>query len=131
MCRGSTGPTQGCLPNSASLVSSILADQLVTRRATTHVIDGFAAGSLSLAALGLYGLLALLVSARTRETGIRLALGSSPQLEAWRVARECVTSAGGGVACGIGLALLSGRLVQSLLVGVSPRDPVTLMAVCM
>jgi predicted permease len=113
-----------------SSLSSILAEQLVTRRATTHVIDGFALGSLSLAALGLYGLLALLVSARRRETGIRLALGSSPRLEAWRVARECVLSAAAGVTAGIGLALLAGRLVQSLLVGVSPRDPITLAAVC-
>jgi putative ABC transport system permease protein len=114
-----------------SSLSGILAEQLVTRRATTHAIDGFAVGSLSLAALGLYGLLALLVSARTRETGIRLALGSSPRLEAWRVARECVVSAAAGVAGGIALALLGGRLVQSLLVGVSPRDPATLAAVCM
>ena len=114
---------------SFSTLASILAEQLVTRRATTHVIDGFAAGALGLAGLGVYGLLALLVSGRTRETGIRLALGSSPRLEAGRVARECIGSTAAGVVCGIGLALLSGRLVQSLLVGVSPRDPVTLGAV--
>jgi putative ABC transport system permease protein len=112
-----------------SALSSILADQLVTRRATTHVIDGFAAGALGLAGLGLYGLLALLVSGRRRETGIRLALGSSPAIEAWRVGRECLISTVAGVTCGVALALVSGRLVQSLLVGVSPRDTPTLAIV--
>src|SRR4029079_1016933 len=70
-------------------LTAILDEQLVTRRATTHAIDAFAAGALSLAALGVYGLLALLVAARTRETGVRLALGSTPGLEAARVLREC------------------------------------------
>ena len=110
-------------------LATILAEQLVTRRGTTHVIDGFAAVTLGLAALGLYGLLALLVAGRRRETGIRLALGSSPKHEAARVLRDCLGSTGLGVACGIGLALVSGRLVQSLLVGVSPRDTATLTTV--
>lgn len=110
-------------------LSAILAEQLVTRRSTTHVIDGFAAGSLALAALGLYGLLALLVASRTREIGIRLALGSSPSVEALRVVRECLASAGAGVMAGVVLALPCGRLVRSLLVGVSPYDPTTLTAV--
>jgi hypothetical protein len=110
-------------------LATILAEQLVTRRGTTHVIDGFAAVTLGLAALGLYGLLALLVAGRRRETGIRLALGSSPKHEAARVLRDCLGSTGLGVACGIGLALVSGRLVQSLLVGVSPRDMATLSTV--
>jgi predicted permease len=110
-------------------LTSILADQLVTRRATTHVIDSFAAVALGLAGLGLYGLLALLVSGRIRETGIRLALGSSPALEAGRVVRECVASTAVGVGCGIGLALIAGRLVESLLVGVSARDALTLAIV--
>ena len=107
-------------------LTSILADQLVARRATTHVIDGFAAAGLALAALGLYGLLALLVTGRMRETGIRLALGSSPAAEASRVFRVCLVSTILGVVCGLGLALLAGRLVQGLLVGVSARDVATL-----
>jgi hypothetical protein len=110
-------------------LSAILAEQLVTRRATTHVIDGFAAGALSLAALGLYGLLALLVASRTRETGIRLALGSSPRIEAARVVRECAVNATSGIACGFALALLAGRFVRSLLVGVESTDPLTLTGV--
>jgi len=111
-------------------LSSILDEQLVTRRATTHAIDGFAAAALGLAGLGLYGLLALLVSSRTREIGIRLALGSSPAVEAARVSRECLLSTAAGAVVGMWLAFAFGRAVQSLLVGVSPYDPVTLAAVC-
>lgn len=110
-------------------LASILDEQLVTRRATTHVIDGFAAGALSLAALGLYGLLALLVAGRTRETGVRLALGSSPRIEAARVLRECSANAAMGIACGLALAFVCGRLVRSLLVGITSGDPATFVAV--
>jgi putative ABC transport system permease protein len=110
-------------------LSSILAAQLVTRRAATHAIDGFAGGALGLAALGLYGLLALLAASRTRETGIRLALGSSPLAEAGRVVRECMVNTVTGVALGLGLALIAGRFVRSLLVGVSSRDSTTLAVV--
>ena len=112
-----------------SPLMSILSDQLVARRVTTHVIDGFAAAALSLAGLGLYGLLALLVSGRRRETGIRLALGSSPSLEAGRVMRECMSSTAIGLAAGLALALSLGRLVESLLVDVSARDVSTLVIV--
>jgi predicted permease len=114
--------------NPAAL-ASILSDQLVARRATTHVIDGFAAAGLSLASLGLYGLLALLVASRTRETGIRLALGSSPALEARRVVGACLVSTAAGIACGAALALVAGGLVRGLLVGVSARDTSTLVMV--
>jgi putative ABC transport system permease protein len=110
-------------------LSDILAAQLVTRRVTTHVIDGFAAGALALAALGLYGLLALLVAGRRRDTGIRLALGSSPFVEAARVVRDCVSSTAIGAACGLVLALIAARLLRTLLVGVSPRDVATLVGV--
>jgi len=112
-----------------SPLTSILADQLVARRATTHVIDGFAAAGLGLASLGLYGLLAQLVAARMRETGIRLALGSSPTCEAVRVVRACIISTTAGVAFGLGLALVAGRLVRGLLVGVTDGDITTLAAV--
>jgi ABC-type antimicrobial peptide transport system permease subunit len=110
-------------------LASILAEQLVARRATTRVLGGFAGGALALAALGLYGLLALLVAAGVRDTGIRLALGSSPAQEARRVLRRSVVSTGSGVAVGIALALAAGRLLRSLLVGVSSDDLSTLVAV--
>jgi putative ABC transport system permease protein len=114
--------------NSMSL-ERVLAEQLGTRRLTTHVIGGFAAAALGLAALGLYGLLAVLVAASTRDIGIRLALGASPELLAREVVGESVRNAATGVAAGLALALVAGRLLQSLLVGVTARDPFTLAVV--
>jgi ABC-type antimicrobial peptide transport system permease subunit len=110
-------------------LASILAEQLVARRATTRVLGGFAGGALTLAALGLYGLLALLGAAGVRETSIRLALGSSPAQEARRVLGRALVGTGNGVAAGIALALAAGRLLRSLLVGVSSDDLSTLIAV--
>jgi putative ABC transport system permease protein len=110
-------------------LEAILAEQLVARRVTTDAIGGFAAAALALAALGLYGLLAVLVASRTREIGVRLALGASPRLVAGQVVRDSLRSAAGGIVIGCGLALMTGRLIQSLLVGVSAADPLTLAAV--
>ena len=71
----------------------ILADQLVERRVATGVIGSFAGAGLTLAALGLYGLLAVLVASRRREIGVRLALGASPAVVAGVVVRESVCNA--------------------------------------
>jgi putative ABC transport system permease protein len=110
-------------------LSGILRDQLVTRRATTDVFGGFAAAALVLAALGLYGLTAGVVSSRTREIGVRLALGATPGAVARHVVDDSLITAGAGVAVGLVLALGAGRLIQGLLVGVGSRDPVTLAVV--
>ena len=96
---------------------------------TTSVIGTFAGAALLLAALGLYGLLAILVATRTREIGVRLALGAPPRTVARGVLRESLQNAAAGVAIGCALALLAGRLIQGLLVGVSPADPFTLATV--
>ena len=110
-------------------LNRILGDQLAARRVTTSVIGSFAGAALVLAALGLYGLLAILVATRTREIGVRLALGAPPRLVARGVLRESLQNAAAGVTIGCALALLAGRLIQGLLVGVSPSDPSTLVIV--
>ena len=110
-------------------LDAILADQLVPRRVTTDVIGGFAAAALALAALGIYGLLAVLVGNRKREIGVRLAIGASPATVAWRVVTESLGNAAIGVTLGCILAVMAGRFVQSLLVGVTGRDPLTLVVV--
>jgi len=104
----------------------ILAEQLVARRMTAGVIGGLAGAALALAALGLYGLLAVLVASRAREIGVRLALGASPHLVARGVVRESLQNTIAGLAIGALLAVVTGRFIRSLLVGVSPADPWTL-----
>jgi predicted permease len=113
----------------ATSLDRILADQLAERRVTTGVIGAFASAALVLAALGMYGLLAVLVGGRTREIGVRLAIGAPPAAVARQVVRESLGNAVAGIAIGSVLALAAGSLLQSLLVGVSARDPATLATV--
>ncbi len=110
-------------------LAGILSEQLAQRRVATDVIGSFAAAALALAALGMYGLLAVLVASRTHEIGVRLAVGASPASVARQVVGESVRNAVAGIVLGLLLALVSGQLLQSLLVGVSPRDPLTLLVV--
>jgi putative ABC transport system permease protein len=81
--------------------------------------------ALALAAIGMYGVLAYHVAARTREIGIRVALGARPREVVRLVVAQglCVTAA--GIAIGLLLSALSSRLLAALLQGVSPRDALT------
>jgi putative ABC transport system permease protein len=110
-------------------LETVLAGQLAERRVTTDVIGGFAFVALALAALGMYGLLAMLVSSRQREIGVRLAIGASPRLVAWNVLRDSLINAAAGVGIGVALAIGAGRLIESLLVGVTAFDPTTIAIV--
>ena len=101
----------------------------VARRVTTDLIGGFATAAVALAALGMYGLLAVLVSSRRREIGVRLAIGASPGSVARMVVGDSLRNAGIGVALGGVLSVATGHLISGLLVDVSPHDPVTLAAV--
>ena len=110
-------------------LEAVLSGQLAERRVTTDVIGGFAFVALALAALGMYGLLVMLVSSRQREIGVRLAIGASPRLVAWDVLRDSLINAAAGVVIGVTLAIASGRLIESLLVGVKAFDPTTIAVV--
>ncbi len=88
----------------------------------------FAAVALVLAAVGLYGVLAHMVGQRTREIGIRMALGARPSQVRRMVSGQAATLAGAGAAIGLGAALAEGRILRSLLFEVSPTDPATLAA---
>jgi len=89
----------------------------------------FGALGLALGALGLYGVLAYLVSMRQREIGVRLALGASRGAVLRMIVRHGVLLAVAGVAIGVAGALGLGRFVQGVLYGVSPTDPVLLILV--
>ena len=83
----------------------------------------FAAVAVFLSAIGLYGVLAYLVTQRTREIGVRLAVGSAPSAIVGLVLREGLSLASAGVALGAVGSLAFGRLVASQLYGITPSDP--------
>ena len=76
-----------------------------------------------LAAIGLYGVMAYVVTRRTREIGIRIALGATRQGIAWLVVREVLRMIVIGLSVGILLALVAGRAISSFLFGVAPGNP--------
>ena len=80
-----------------------------------------------LAAIGLFGLASYTVTRRTNEIGIRMALGAPSTGIAWMVLRESLVLVAAGVAAGIGTVLLAGRFVASLIHGLAPTDPVTIV----
>jgi putative ABC transport system permease protein len=106
-----------------------LDQSLWARRAYSWLFGAFALVALVLAAAGIYGVISYAVSQRTQEIGIRMALGAQPA----QVLREVL--AGGmllvtiGVALGLAGALAAVRLLQTLLFGVSSRDPIIYAAV--
>jgi putative ABC transport system permease protein len=104
-------------------------DMVAAPRAASRVLLLFAGLALFLAALGLYGVVSCLVSESTRELGVRLALGAQPASLVSLVLRRSLALGGLGLAVGIGAALAVGRLLEGILFGVSPRDPVTLAGV--
>jgi hypothetical protein len=96
-------------------------------RLNATALATFAAAALGLAALGLYGLLMLLVAQRRRELGVRLALGASPRDLARVVIAGAGRLVGAGIAAGLVLMLAAGRLLRTLLFGVAPYDPRALL----
>lgn len=106
-------------------LSALLERETAARSVQVRVLAAFAGLSCLLAAVGLHGLLAFVVSARTREFGVRLALGAEPRQILGLVARRGLILGCAGVMAGIWIAYAGGRWVESLLAGVSPADPVT------
>jgi predicted permease len=107
-----------------------LLDASVARpRLYASLLAIFSLVAVLLAAVGLYGVLAQSVAQRARELGIRLALGATAREVVRLVLTQASRLAMVGVVIGIGVALIVSRALAGLLYGVSPRDPVTLVAV--
>jgi ABC-type antimicrobial peptide transport system permease subunit len=88
---------------------------------------GIASGAaLLLGAIGIYGVISYMVSLRTREIGVRMALGAAPGEIGRMVSRQGLTMAGVGVVIGLAAAGLLTRYLRALLFEISPTDPLTL-----
>jgi len=98
----------------------------IARTSFTLVMLGIASAiALLLGIVGLYGVIAYSASQRTREIGIRIALGAQRSTITSMFVRQGLMLTAGGIACGLVLAFAASRLLQSLLFHVSPADPVT------
>jgi len=110
-------------------MDEVVAAALATPRLTGFLLGTFAAIALTLAAVGIYGVLAYLVSQRTPEIGIRLAIGADRSHVLGLVLRHGLSLAAAGVVIGLIGAFALTRLMQSLLYEVEPNDPITFVAV--
>jgi predicted permease len=141
--RGSVDPTRLVAPVRAAVWSldrnlpvgrvrtvQEVAERSMARTSFTMLLLGIAAAvALTLGSVGIYGVIAYIVSQRTREIGVRMALGARREDVARMVLRQGLAVALLGVGCGLAVALWVTRLLRALLFDVSPFDPLTFTAV--
>jgi predicted permease len=99
---------------------------LLTERLLATLSSVFGCLATLLAALGLYGVMAFMVARRTREIGIRMALGADSGSVVWMVMREVLALAAIGVAIGLGAAWAATRFIETQLFGIQPTDLLTM-----
>jgi predicted permease len=110
-------------------MDAVLADSQTERRFSMALLGAFAGIALLLASVGIYGVVSYLVSQRTHEIGIRIALGAQRKDVLQLILSEGAKLAAAGLIVGLGAALLLTRLMASLLFGVRPTDPLTFAVV--
>jgi putative ABC transport system permease protein len=106
-------------------MEDVLATSYSRQRFSAWLLSGFAAVALALAAIGIYGMVAYSVTARTREFGVRAALGADGASIIWLVLRTGARSVLLGLLFGILGAVAASDLLNGLLFGITPHDPVT------
>jgi predicted permease len=114
--------------DNATTMRRVIDDNVYVERMVATLSAGFALLATVLAAVGLYGVLAYFVTQRTREIGLRLALGASAAQLRAMVLKQVAGMAGFGIPLGLAAAILVGRAAQSLLYGLRGYDPVVLGA---
>ena len=112
-----------------ALMDELLSSTVADRKFNMFLLGAFAAVALSLAAVGVYGLIAYSVAQRTRELGIRIALGAAPRQVLLLVIRQGTTLALAGIVVGSLGAIAATRWMRSMLFQVDPLDPLTFVAV--
>jgi ABC-type antimicrobial peptide transport system permease subunit len=112
-----------------STLDDLVAVSAAERRFALMLFQAFALAALALAAAGIYGVLAGSVVERTREIGVRAALGASRGAIVALVAREAMSMTALGLVFGLAGAAAAGRAIAAMLFGVSPHDPITYLGV--
>jgi putative ABC transport system permease protein len=110
-------------------VNDVISDSVAPRRLNMLLLGIFAGLALVLAAVGLYGVISYSVSQRTREIGIRVALGASHKSVLRLVVGEGMVLASAGVVIGVTASFFLTKFMTTLLFGVSPTDPITFVAI--
>lgn len=118
-------------PLRTATVDQMVSRFLVNERVIALLSTFFAALALLLASIGLYGLMSYGVTRRTREIGVRIALGAQQGSVRWMILRETLALTLSGVAIGIPFGLAATRLITSMLFGLSPSDVSTLVTACL
>jgi len=114
---------------SVASMSELLDKSLASRRFSAQLVSGFAALSLLLASIGIYGVLAYMVGQRSREIGLRMALGATrADILKW-ILRRGIVLAAVGVLAGVILSASAASMMASLLYGVRPHDPAVFLIV--
>jgi predicted permease len=104
----------------------VIAERFVVRRLTTLLVVLFSSAALFLSGVGLYGILSYFVGQKSREIGIRIALGAQARNILELIADQGLFPVGAGLAIGIPAGLVLARFIEALLYGVSAYDPITL-----
>jgi putative ABC transport system permease protein len=117
------------LVNDIQPLDARVAQSIARPRLSVLLLGGFSVLALVLAAIGIYGVMAYTVAQRTREIGVRMALGADPGKVKQLIVRQGMQPALIGVGIGLVAAFAATRLIAKLLYGVSAADPVTFVLV--
>jgi putative ABC transport system permease protein len=110
-------------------MDQVLASSIAQQRMSVIVMVTFALVALTLASVGLYGVISHAVTERTHEIGVRMALGADARHVLGLMVRQGLTTTAAGVAIGVAGAVVLSRWIESLLFGVTATDPTTFVAV--
>ncbi len=110
-------------------LDEVMSASVAQPRFATLLLGAFATIALTLALIGIYGVLAYAVSQRTREIGVRMAMGAEARQVVGLVVRQGMTMALIGVAVGTGVAWFMTDMLSGMLYQVAPQDPLTFVAV--
>jgi putative ABC transport system permease protein len=110
-------------------MEALIGRSIAERRFTTLLLASFAAVALLLAAIGVYGVLAYVVSQRTQEIGLRMAIGATSSDVVQLFLREGIALAGIGLVAGLAAAAAASRVLASMLFDVGSADPITFLFV--